>query len=541
MKIHREHPSQRLHHRLNAPLSVTLEGHPPLLVKDWSLGGLGISDITDPLPNKGDEINLSLTLPFQGYDISFDAKAKVVWVDEQRASLGCQFVDFSERSYDLLNYFTEDLIRGHMGTFEDSICRIDVPVTPISTQPSTDHISDTPVRRLPIKTILMSTIYVVLGLLAFCYAGILLYSSFMRLEVKTSVVSTQLQTLKMPLDGEVLRVAFNRGENVKAGDILLTIRDQKLERQIHSAELKVKKARKNIWQMRQKNRIESERLKLYQIVSRTDRSISLARLVALREALKAADAHFLRIKKLKLSGTATATQFDEARKNQAQAAAAVREAELLLEKNSAMAAASDRRHYNHKEFTTDLDLLTVDLEMAYSELKLELARLQQLEKLRAKLVLRAPFDGRIVDLYQSESAILVRSEPLLLLERANAITVTAYLNQQEILQVGLNDNANIFIPALNKHLQGLVIKIDRSSSFLDKNKTQYAWRDGKDRTAAVTIAIQTNKTNDSKIRAGLPVVVIFDRREVSDIWARIKDLIGPSTTQDFANEIDQKA
>lgn len=529
MKIHREHPSQRLHHRLTAPLSVTLEGYPPLLAKDWSLGGIGVSDIPGPLPNKGDEINLGLTLPFQGYDISFNAKAKVVWVDEQKASLGCQFIDLSDRSYDLLSYFTEDLIRGHMGTFEDSICRIDVPVTPISTQPSTNHISDTPVWRLPIKTILMSTIYVVLGLLVFFHTGVLVYSSFMRLEVKTSVVSTQLQTLKMPLDGEVLRVVYNRGENVKSGDVLLTIRDRKLEKQIQSAELNIRKAKKYIWQMRQKHRIEGERLKLYQIVSRTDRSISLARLVALREALKAADAHLIRIQKLRLSGTATATQFGDARKNQALAAGAVREAELLLEKNAAMEAASDRRHYNHKEFTTDLDLLAVDLEMAYSELELELVRLQQLEKLRENLVLRAPFDGRIVDLYQFESAKVVRSEPLLLIERDDAVTVTAYLNQQEILEVGLKDNANIFIPALNQHLQGLVTKIDRSSSFLGKNKAQYVWRDGKDRTAAVTISIKTNRNNDLQIRAGLPVVVIFDRREVSDIWSRIKGFMDPSS------------
>lgn len=540
MKIHREHPSQRLHHRLTAPLSVTIEGQPPLVAKDWSLGGLGLTNILGPLPNRGDELNLSLKLPFQGYDISFDAIAIVVWIDEKAATIGCQFLDLSERSYDILNYFTEDLIRGHMGTFEDSICRIDVPVTPISTKPSTDHISDTPVRRLPIKTIFMSTLYIVLGLLIFFHAGVLIYSSFMRLEVKTSVVSTQLQTLKMPLDGEVLRVAHDRGANVKAGDVLFTIRDHKLEKQIHTAELNIRKAKKHLWQMKQKHRIESERLKLYQIVSRTDRSISHARLIGLREALKAADAHFIRIKKLKVSGTVTASQYGNARRNQAMAAAAVREAELLLEKNSAMEAASDRRHYNHKEFTTDLDLLTVDLEMAYSDLELELVRLQQLEELRSNLILRAPFDGRIVDLFQTEFTKVIRSEPLLLLERDNATTVTAYLNQQEILEVGLNDNANIFIPALNQSLQGMVTKIDRSSSYLDKNKTQYMWRDGKDRTAAVTIAIQMNNTDNSNIRAGLPVVVIFKRREVSDIWSRIKNLMGPTTTQDFGNEVDQK-
>ena len=536
MKIKRDRPCQRRHLRLTAPLFVTFEGE-KIRAKDWSLGGIGLAGFTGALPEVGRIFKLQLTLPFQGYEISFSVETEVVRTDAKEALIGFQYVELPERSYDLLSYFTEDLIRGQMGTIDDSICRIDVPVTPISTKPSANHISETPIHRLPIRTIAMSVLYIGIGLLVFSHTAILIYSNFMRLEVSSSVVSTQLQTLKMPIDGVIRLINFSEGERVKAGDKILQIDDLKLDRQISAAKIRIEEAKSSVWQMQQKHKIETERLMLYQIVSRTDESIARARLYSLREALKAADAHFLRIKKLRKAQAVTLSKLEEAKKLQVSAAASVREAELLLEKNSAMNQASSRRHYNHKEFTTDLDMLAVDLEMAFSALKMEVQKLQELDQIKARNVLRAPFDGRIVSLYQSAFSSVVRNEPVLLLERDNSTTVTAYLNQKEILEVGLNDEAKVFIPAMNRHILARVIKIDRSSLFLNKNATQYTWHDNKDRTAAVTLDLQVSGADAVQIRAGLPVVVIFDRRETNDIWSTIKGFVGGK--EERSNEADK--
>ncbi|PCJ95824.1 MAG: hypothetical protein COA52_03165 [Hyphomicrobiales bacterium] len=525
MKIERDRPCRRRHLRLTAPLFVTFEGQ-RIRAKDWSLGGIGLAGVTGDLPEVGRKFNLQLMLPFQGYDISFDVEAEVARIDEKQALIGFRYVDLPERSYDLLSYFSEDLIRGQMGTIDDSICRIDVPVTPISTKPSADHISETPIHRLPIKTILMSTLYVVIGLLVFSHTGILIYSNFMKLEISSSVVSTQLQTLKMPMDGVVHMINFTEGERVKAGDSIVQFDDLKLDRQINAAKLRIEVAKNTVWQLTQKHKIEAERLKLYQIVSRTDRDIARARLSALREALRSADAHYARIVKLREAGVARTTKVEEASKQQALAAAAVKEAELLLERDTAMNEASSRRHYNHKIFVADLDMLAVELEVAYSALKVELKKLQHLDDIKARHVIRAPFDGRIVSLYKTSHSNASRDEPLLLLERDNATTVTAYLNQKEILEIGLNDEAKVFIPALNHHISARVIKIDRSSLYLNKNATQYTWHDAKERTAAVTLDLQLSDVDAVHIRAGLPVVVIFDRRETNDIWSAIKGFIG---------------
>lgn len=525
MKIERDRPCQRRHLRLTAPLFVTFEGQ-KIRAKDWSLGGIGLAGVKGRLPKTGSKFNLHMMLPFQGYDISFDVEAEVVRTDKKETLIGFQYVELPERSYDLLSYFSEDLIRGQMGTVDDSICRIDVPVTPISTKPSADHISETPIHRLSIRTIAMSVLYIVIGLLVFTHTAILIYSNFMRLEISSSVVSTQLQTLKMPMDGVIQMINFSEGERVKAGDRIVQIDDKKLNRQINAAKLRIEEAKSTVWQVTQKHKIETERLKLYQIVSRTDKNIAKARLSSLREALKSADAHYTRIVKLRKADVVTINEVEEAKKLQTSAAAEVKEAELLLERDSAMSEASSRRHYNHKVFITDLDMLAVEMEVAYSALKVEVQKLQYLDEVKAKNVIRAPFDGRIISLYLTSYSNASRNEPLVLLERDNPTAVTAYLNQKEILEVGLNDEAKVFIPALNRHILARVIKVDRSSLNLNKNATHYTWQDDKDRTAAVTLDLQLSDVDAGQIRAGLPVVVIFDRRETNDIWSTIKGFVG---------------
>ncbi len=525
MKIIRERPSQRRHHRLTARLLVNFDGLEPVPTIDWSLGGLRLPTIAGLSLSAGDQFTVYLTLSFQGYDISFDAEIEILRIDGTDGSIAVSFVELPERTEDLLKYFSEDLIRGSMGTVEDSICRIDVPVTPISTKPTTSHSSETPVSRLPIKTIIMSCLYITIGISVFSYVMILIYSNFMRLEIASSVVSTHLQTLKMPVDGIVRQINYIEGQTVLKGHQLAVIEDVKLEQKIKGAALDVEISKKNVWQIQEKYRIETERMKLYKIVSKTETSIAKAHLASLKEGLRAADARLIRVITLKRKGVATSRQLDVAKTEQTRLAAEVRVAQLKLQQNTAMEAASDRRHYNHKSFVSDLDMVAVELEMAYADLKVAMQKLYQLEDAKNNLIMRAPFTGRIAAIYLANDSRLIRNDPLLVLEKTDGVTVTSFLNQTEIMEVGLYDEATIFVPALNRNISAIVTKIDRSSLYLNKNRNNYIWHDEKERTAAVTLNLKVDGLLASHITAGLPVVVIFKRREVSDIWASIMNIL----------------
>ena len=202
VKVKRERADQRRHHRVTAPIFVTVDGH-RLRATDWSLGGLKIDAFPGQLPELGSEVLLQLTLPFQGFDVSFDAKSECMRADAVTGMFAVRFTVLGERERELMSHFIEELIRGSMVNVEDTIQRIDVPVTPAALQPDVSPTSQLPVRRWPVKTVAMTAIYGILGLVVFGYTGLLGYINFYRMEVQTAVISAPVDTVAAQVDGRV--------------------------------------------------------------------------------------------------------------------------------------------------------------------------------------------------------------------------------------------------------------------------------------------------------------------------------------------------
>lgn len=53
----------------------------------------------------------------------------------QQAQLAAMFVEPDERAHQLMSHFIEELVRGSMSPVDDTILRIDIPLTPVSTKP----------------------------------------------------------------------------------------------------------------------------------------------------------------------------------------------------------------------------------------------------------------------------------------------------------------------------------------------------------------------------------------------------------------------
>lgn len=521
MKVIRERPCQRRYHRVTAPLLVRMGDQTDQhRASNWSLGGLRLDGVVGELPALDTELELNLILPFQGYEIGFSVKGRVVRAETTEGTVAFDFTDVPERSHELMSHFIEDLIRGQMGTVEDTICRIDFPVTPISTEPDPNPQSDAPVSRWPVKTILMSCLYVLLGSMVFGYGGLLTYSSIMRLEVQSAVVSVPVQTLRMPVDGVLRTVRYSLGDHVRRGAVVAEIEDPRLDAQIMAAEADAKDAGARFVRAKERYRIEAERLKLYQTINKTDLDVARARLEARRVALTAADANYARVATLHKKGFSNAKALEEAKSRQLRAAAQVRELELSVEQATVMHSASDKRHYNHKEFVVDLDMLALDLDEAHGRLKLARDKLQGLKQMRSARVIRAPFDGQIVSLPVAAGLTVSKEQPILALEQDVPPTVTAFLDQHEVLRIGMNDKAKVFVPAISRHVEATVIGINRKSGHLDLKSSRYTWKANGERTASVSLLL-SGADGSREIRAGLPAVVIFDRRMTNDLFARL--------------------
>ena len=495
-----------------------------LFAANWSLGGLRLDRLSQPLPGVGTVLALKLELPFQGFDIAFDVEAKVVRSVSETGTIGAQFVDLSERANDLMSHFIEDLIRGKMATIEDTICRIDVPVTPISTKPDANPGDTVPVRRWPIKTILMSAFYIIFGICVFAYLGFLIFSYTTRMEVTSAVVSAPLVHVAMPMDGQIIPLALEAGVKVRRGQKLARVIDPRIDAKISDLKIQSEKNRRDLARAQERLRIEEDRMKLYQVVNQTSHDVAKARAGAAQEALSAIDIRHERLVELRRKGLIEQAKVERILRERGEAEARLRKAQYELERAVAMQAVSMRRHFNNKEFVSDLDLLALDVEEAHSKLALTNMKLGQLERTKAGLVVKAPFDGRIVSVSASENITLLRGKNIATIEKLTEPRITAFLDQEEIVHVGLNDEASVYLPSLGKRFAARVEKIDRSSLSLRMNASDYIWSDDKKKSAFVALRFHLSDDEKFFVRGGLPAVVIFSRRSVSGIYNGLKEV-----------------
>ena len=523
MRIVREKPSQRRHHRVTAPLFVVIAGE-RYQAGDWSLGGLRVDAFKDALPEVGSDIELIVDVPFQGFSISFDVAAAVARHTEDGAGFAVTFTDLPERAHDLMKHFIEDLIRGQMASVDDVICRIDIPVTPISTKPDPNPNTEVPVRRWSFKTVFMTTFYLVLGVAVFSYVGVLVYANLIQLEIKTAVVSKPIETISMPIDGTVSSVLVEPGSAVRRGEALLTIQNRELEVKIDNAEIALMSSKSALQRARDKLRVEEQRLRDYRHINATELNEARADLTGKESSLEVAKRHLKRIEELHRKGHATDRQLDLARGDMILSKARVAAMKETVSRSGRLASVSERRHHNGREFIVDLDLLRIDIEEREAERDEATAKLAALMKQRRTLFVRAPFDGTFTQLLHPAGAQLIRTAPLAVVEQAVEPVIDAFVSQEEILQVGLDDEAVIYLPALQRRVSATVVAIDRTSGFVDEQRSQYTWRGPKDRSARIELRLPADIAKDEKLSAGLPAVVVFNRRTTREVVARITGL-----------------
>lgn len=537
VKIKRERADQRRHHRVTAPLFVTFGGH-RCKAADWSLGGLRLDEFPGDLPELGGEIGLHLTLPFQGFDVGFDITAEVVRVDAAAQSFAVRYLEIGERERELMTHFLEELVRGSMqvSDVEDTIQRIDVPVTPASLKPDANPLKQLPARRWPLRAVVMTAIYGVLGLIVFGYTGLLLYSNFFRLEVQTAVVTAPIETISAQSNGQLKWVGPKVGEPVKAGEVLLTIIDNQLQREIDLAEIAVKEQKAKLGNLRQKHIEELDKIKAYAAVEMKNIRQTRRELDSLAEQLALAERDVERKKALFEKGFTTEVLYDQARR----LALGLRKdldvrrielaARIELSRDNV-----GKRMYSGNETIGSGDLqqgkvgeIEADIRLGEHEIQMAQQRWLAFMNQRERQAVRAPFDGVVLELPRVNDANVRQGEIIAMVEQRERRQVTAWLNQDEVVRIGLGDEAALYVPALGETLKARVARIDRTTGFVEEEKRAqnpgYRWRGPVDRSARVLLDFQEPaKVGDvERYRSGLPVVVVFPQRSSSPLLAAIR-------------------
>jgi len=537
VKVRRERPDQRRHHRVTAPLFVTVGGH-RIKASDWSLGGLRVDGFPGVQPRLYTPIDLVLTLPFQGFDVTYDAKAEVVRNDPASGMFAVRFDELGDRERELMSHFLEELVRGSMMDVEDTIQRIDVPVTPASLKPDQKpgqtSVPQLPVRRWPVKMLAMSAFYIVLGALIFGYAGILTYTNFFRMEIRTAVITAPVETMTASADGRIDWAGAKPGDRVKAGDVVVRLIDNQLQREIDLAEIDVQQRKAKLGNLKRRHLEELERVRGFAAIEMKNIEQTKLELQALAQQLNIAVRQEQRIRDLSEKGYTTIAKLEEASQHviALRKDLEVRRVELdarveLSSQNVGKRLFSGNGTIGSADLTGRMAEIEADIRLGEHEI--DLAQQRHIASLRyqERQAFRAPFDGVLLDLPRMNDGNVRRGDVVAVLEERQRREVTAWLNQDEVLHVGLNDEVTLFIPALNERINARVTRIDRTSGFVDEQKQAqnpgYRWRGPIDRTARVTLAFSNpHRVADAeRYRAGLPVVVIFPMRSSNSVLASL--------------------
>lgn len=529
VKIKRERPDQRRHHRVTAPLFVRVDGH-RMRATDWSLGGLRIDGYPGELPVAGAELPFHLTLPFQGFDVSFDIKAEVVRTNAAEKMFAVRYTEIGERERELMQHFIEELVRGSMSDVEDTIQRIDVPVTPARLEPDTKKIpGEMPVRRWPVKTVVMTALYGLAGLVIFGYAGLLGYSNFYRMEIQTAVISAPIEVVTAQADGHVLLTGLKPGDTVKAGEVVVNLVDNQLEREIELADIAVKERKAQLAFLKQKHTEELERLKGFATVEMKNVKQSKVELEGLQDQLKVIETQHRRMKSLFDKGFATESKLDDLEKQVIEFKSQIERRRIELASRVDLAEQNlGKRLYTGQTIEGQSAEVEAQVRLAEHEISLAEERRQSYVKQRERASVTAPFDGTILEIPRIDKGSVRKGDTLAVIEQRRDRKVTAFLNQDEILKVGLGDEALVYVPALGETVKGRVASIDRTSGFVreqdQRQSPGYGWRGPHDRSAKIEIEFtETQKIVDhERYRAGLPVVVVFEQRSTNSLLTAIR-------------------
>mgnify|MGYP002700094761 CR=1 FL=1 len=517
MKISREKPSQRRHHRVNTPIDVTINEQ-LYNVSDWSLGGFKIEGWGDESLEPGDEFECHFSLPFQGFFVAFHVK--LIAIRSDSGILAAKFISLDERQTELLEHFIEELVRGNMTSVGDTILRIDSPVTPVSTEPDPNPKGEVPIKRWPTKLIAMTTMYVCVGIILFSYIFFTLWSNFLSLEVETGVVTAPIEAVVSSTDGKIRKVSASINQMIPQGSALVFIENPAIEEKLERAKIKISRNKLLLERLRQEREVAIEQMVDYHGYSKLKFEKLELHVETLRKQERMAHLQDNRIQELFYYGHASKRDVDVAAAEHASLKREVLSAVNDLNGQSrTMESLKNGRYYSGNKFEFDMNNLNVKIEQIKQNITMDTQELLALYEHKEDLNLYAPSNGRLVELLKHPGSATRRGETIAVFERDEQRKLEAFLTQEEVLSIRLNQMARVYFTSLDIAVDAIVTAIDRSYNSVDSLDTSFTWHDNTKRNSKVTlnfVGLESNLERE-KIKAGIPAVVNFPNVNVGTL------------------------
>lgn len=361
------------------------------------------------------------------------------------------------------------------------------------------------------------------------------------MEVRSAVISAPIEAIEAHVDGHITWTNYRPGDQVRAGTVILNVIDNKLERELEFARIAIEERHAQVGFLQK--RLAEEVIRLGELAAVETKNIAQLKLdvEALQAKLRVAKATYRRIRALHARGYATDVRLEETEKETITLGSALKRKQLELASSTAIAGRNlGKRYITDERAIGDVERLKAQVQLARTDTEFAGKKLKALLKHRARLAVRAPFDGIIVKFPHANRSTIKRGDVIAIVEQHRLRHIVAFLNQDEIMRVGLGDLAPIYVPALDQTLEARVTSIDRTAGFIEEQtrarKSGNRWQRDASRSARVTLDFEKPDLvrGDAQYSSGLPVVVIFKQRSSSHLLSTIKrrgaSLIARSST-----------
>jgi len=509
MKISREKPSQRRHHRVSTPIDIVIDDQ-LYNVSDWSLGGFKIDTWIDNGLTPGDEFECNFSLPFQGFFVAFNISLTVIRADS--GVLAAKFVELSDRQTELLEHFVEELLRGNMTSVGDTILRIDSPVTPVSTAPDPNPKGELPIKRWPAKLLIMTSIYGCMGVLLFTYILFTVWANFLSLEVETGVVTAPIEAVVSSTDGKIRKVSASIDQLIPRGAPLIAIESPAIEENLERARIKISRNKLLLERLRQEREVALAQMKDLKGYSNLKYEKLELHVDTLRKEERMAHLQDDRIQALFYQGFASKRDSDVAASEHASIKREVLSAVNELNKQGrALRSLEHGRYFSGDRFEIDMNNLNAEIDQVKNNITMDTQELLALYEHKEDLNLYAPTKGRLVELLKHSGSGTKRGETIAIFERDEQRQLEVFLTQQEILGIKLNQVARVYFTSIDVAVDAVVTHIDRAYNAIDSVDAKFTWHDNRDRNSKVTLKFVGLEDHHhlTKITPGLPAVVNF--------------------------------
>ncbi len=443
--------SQRRHYRVAVPLHVIISGNVYKSV-DWSLSGIRVAGYHAGTHHKGDVVSAEISIPFQGFSVSFPIDITVVEHNDN-GELAGEFVNLDKRKNEILKYFFNAFMSGEMVCFEDTIRRLDIPVSKASLQPDNHASEQNPQASQRTRTKVLLA-YLVAGVVLTALLLSVLYVQFFQIQVETAMVVSPTEILHAPITGSIAEVYVKEKTSVGPGQPLFRFADPRLEREIELASLTAKEAQDF-----------SERREL--------------------------------IKHLK-------TNAESGRKSYQRAL-------NLYKKGLITQSALLEKKNKYSEMKQEYIKEAGELKELHQEQEMRVEKYNLLVKQRDNLIVKSPSAGRLLKFLATEGNSVKLGEPVAIFEKDAQKSVQAFLTQKEALAVAVSDRVNVFFPSLDLSEPYIVTDIDYVSRDVGMGSDSYIWNVSNARNVTLTLKPERQYSNNAleEILPGTAVIVVI--------------------------------